>query len=342
MDLNKREHQIVEQCIQQWRKDAIISDAQANEMLNSIQLEKNNYKTLTSFAFIIAGCSALLAVISILFEAKFINWLQQQFDFAEITIGLLFTIISISMVYISYKYKLKFATFPRESLNIASAITLAIGITYLGRSQGMNADYYPVLIGLTAGILFVYAYLLQSSIMWGAALLTATGWQTTQSYLWWGDNHKGHSISIALTSTIWGIIVWSITYFYHNKLVRFKHTQNVIGILLTLFAAWTLSIFGTYTEYEAWEMVRQGKLWYWALCYTITLIALTYYGVKRDKPYIRDIAMSFFILNIYTRYFEYFWDKSHKGIFFAILAVSFYFVGKQFDKIRKQSNELNS
>lgn len=338
MDINKRELQTLQRYIDQWRKDAIITDAQADQMRESLQPQKNNYRTLTTFAFIIAGCSALLAVISILFEARFIDWLQKRFDFAELTIGILFSIISIVMVAISYRYKHKFAPFSRESLNIASAITLAIGITYFGRSQAINEDYYPALIGITAILLLVYAYILRSRILWGTALLTATGWQTTQSYLWWGEDSSTITISLALTSTIWGILIWSMTTFYKHNMAIFKHTQNVIGILLTLFAAWTLSIFGTYTDYDAWEMVRQGKLWYWALLYTITLIALTYYGVKQDKDYIRDIAMSFFILNIYTRYFEYFWDKTHKGIFFAILAVSFYFVGKQFDKIRKRTS----
>lgn len=338
MDMNKRDIQIIQRYIDQWRKDAIINDTQADQMRESIQGQKNSYTTLTTFAFIVAGCSALLAVISILFEARFIDWLQMQFDFATITIGILFSVLSILMVGISYKYKHKFTTFSRESLNLASAITLAIGITYLGRSQEINEVYYPTLIGITAIILLGYAYILQSKILWGAAILTATGWQTTQAFLWWGDDDSTTTISLALTSTIWGMTVWSVTALYKQRLTIFKHTQNVIGILLTLFAAWTLSIFGTYTDYDAWEMVRQGKLWYWALLYTITLIALTYYGVKQDKDYIRDIAMSFFILNIYTRYFEYFWDKTHKGIFFAILAVSFYFVGKQFDTIRKRTS----
>lgn len=337
MDLNKKEKALLDKYIQMWRADGIIDELQSNKMLASINERTTNLKTLTTFAFIIAGCSAILAVISIIFEAKFITWLQEQFDFAEITIGCLFGSLSVFLAFISKKYHHKFSTFSRESINIATAITLAIGMTYIGRSQNWNETYFPALCGIAALIYFIYAYWLNSKILWAIALLTTTGWYTTQLFVAGGETYSFLGLNFAVTSTIWGIIVWTSATLFTKRFAQFRHTQNLIGILLTLFAAWTLSIFGNYNSYEAWEVIRQGKLWYWALFYSIILIALTFYGVKRDKDYIRDIAMSFFILNIYTRYFEYFWDKTHKGIFFAILAISFYFVGRQFDKIRKRT-----
>jgi hypothetical protein len=39
---------------------------------------------------------------------------------------------------------------------------------------------------------------------------------------------------------------------------------------------------------------------------------------------------------MYTRYFEYLWDRTHKGLFFAILAASFWWLGKLLEKRNKQ------
>ncbi|MBL4678753.1 MAG: hypothetical protein JKY70_21555, partial [Mucilaginibacter sp.] len=35
----------------------------------------------------------------------------------------------------------------------------------------------------------------------------------------------------------------------------------------------------------------------------------------------------------YTKYFEYFWESTNKTIFFAILALSFWLVGRKAEKI---------
>ncbi|PYM49677.1 MAG: hypothetical protein DME14_08055 [Candidatus Rokuibacteriota bacterium] len=35
----------------------------------------------------------------------------------------------------------------------------------------------------------------------------------------------------------------------------------------------------------------------------------------------------------YTRFFEYFWDSLHKAVFFAVLAVSFWYLGRKAEAI---------
>jgi len=53
------------------------------------------------------------------------------------------------------------------------------------------------------------------------------------------------------------------------------------------------------------------------------------------------LGLVFFLVNIYTRYFEYFWDRTNKGIFFAILALSFWFVGKKAEQLRNRGNSIS-
>ena len=39
------------------------------------------------------------------------------------------------------------------------------------------------------------------------------------------------------------------------------------------------------------------------------------------------------LINIYTRYFEYFWDVTDKALFFIILGLSFWLIGRKAEKI---------
>jgi hypothetical protein len=47
----------------------------------------------------------------------------------------------------------------------------------------------------------------------------------------------------------------------------------------------------------------------------------------------RGFGLTFLFINLYTRYFEYFWNTLHKAIFFALLAISFWFIGSRAEKI---------
>jgi len=39
------------------------------------------------------------------------------------------------------------------------------------------------------------------------------------------------------------------------------------------------------------------------------------------------------LINLYSRYFEYLWDITDKTIFFSILALSFWMIGRKAEKI---------
>jgi hypothetical protein len=42
----------------------------------------------------------------------------------------------------------------------------------------------------------------------------------------------------------------------------------------------------------------------------------------------RGFGLTFVFINLYTRYFEYFWHSLPKALFFGLLAVSFWVIGK--------------
>ena len=43
---------------------------------------------------------------------------------------------------------------------------------------------------------------------------------------------------------------------------------------------------------------------------------------------LRLFGISFLAINLYTRYFEFFWDGLHKVVFFLVLAASLALIGR--------------
>ena len=46
-------------------------------------------------------------------------------------------------------------------------------------------------------------------------------------------------------------------------------------------------------------------------------------------------GLTFFFIELYTKFFEYFWNGIHKAIFFAILGVSFWLIGRKAEAMWK-------
>ena len=110
----------------------------------------------------------------------------------------------------------------------------------------------------------------------------------------------------------------------------------MVGLLYTMIALWLLSIFGNFSDYEQWLKVRQFQIFYWGLLGIAISLGLALYGMKTKDHVSRDIGFVFFILNLYTRFVEYLWDNLNRTIFFLLLAVSFWFVGRWAESIWKK------
>lgn len=106
-----------------------------------------------------------------------------------------------------------------------------------------------------------------------------------------------------------------------------------MGLLYLFIALWILSIFGNYGDMDSWNDVKQIELFHWGLIFGLVAIGAIYYGLKNDDYTSRSFGITFLFINLYTKYFEYFWNGTHKAIFFVILAVSFWFIGQRAEKI---------
>jgi hypothetical protein len=289
--------------------------------------------TIAWYAFISAVSCGLLAFGALVLDEKWIELLRKKWEFSEATVGIGFTIMAGIFVYLARRRKIKYPNshISNESYTITIALSVAVAIAYWTRSLGLFNDHYaqPLLIAA-----FVYGFLaayLPSSLLWTAMLLALTAWWPVQTYEWTGGNFRFAGMNYPLNMTLVGLVIWGASQLLNKikPLAAFEKITYTFGLVLFLFAAWMLSIFGNYADFSRWSAIKQGTLWYWSVGFTLVLSALTAYAFQSKKDLLRDICLVFFLANIYTRYFEYFWDRTNKGIFFAVLALSFWWVGKK-------------
>ncbi len=108
---------------------------------------------------------------------------------------------------------------------------------------------------------------------------------------------------------------------------------KVMGLLHLFIALWIMSIFGNYGDMEQWRRVPQYELLHWSVIFGAVAVAVIWYGLKRDDGVLRGFGLTFLFINLYTRFFEYFWDSIHKAAFFAVLAVSSWYLASRGERI---------
>ena len=333
MKLDKKEAATVTNAIQFWEDSNKISSEQAQELRQSIEVRDSNIDAITWYAFIAAVSCGLLAFGALVIDEKWIELLRRKWGFSETIVATGFTLLTGLFVFLSNK-RTRLASNSRasnETYNITIILSVAIAITYWTRSlSNFNGNYAAPLIIAT----FVYggiAIFLNSTLLWTVMLVSLAGWWGAQTHYWSHGNYRFAGMNYPLRMTVFGLVILITTLLIDriNSLQQFKRTHYTIGLFLFLLAAWSLSIFGNYDDWNNWSATKQSQFWYWALGFTLMLAGLIAYAFKTKDDLLRDLCLVFFLLNIYTRYFEYFWDKTNKGIFFALLALSFWWVGKK-------------
>ena len=344
MELQKKDAEVVDKAIRFWETSSKITPELAQDLRKSYKVRNSNVDAVAIYALISAISCGLLAFGALVIDEKWIELLRKKWGFSETIFGIGFTLLAVLFVVLARRRKIKFpdSQASNETYNITIILTIGIAITYWTRSfSNFEGNYaLPLLIAAVAygGV----AVLIESKLLWIVMLLSLAGWWGAQTHFWSGGNFRFAGMNYPLRMTVFGLLIWAASIIPKRvkSLHFFANSTYNIGLFLFLLAAWTLSIFGNYDDLGAWKIVKQGHFWYWALTFTIILGGMIGYAFQTSNDTLRDMSLVFFLLNIYTRYFEYFWDRTHKGIFFAILALSFWFVGRKAEQWRSKEKEV--
>lgn len=119
----------------------------------------------------------------------------------------------------------------------------------------------------------------------------------------------------------------------NKSLGYFFQVTYIIGMMYLFFSLWLLSVFGNFGTLAEWYGVKQISLFYWAIVSAVACVISIFVGLKYRDDIAREFGITFLFINLYTRYFEYFWDSWHKALFFCVLAASFWVIGRRAEKI---------
>ncbi len=335
MEVDRDEKQVLNNAITEWEKDGMLTSEQAGSLRASIVVRKSDRQQIARYFFFIALCCTMLAFAALFLNEKLLEKIKAYFAWSDVAIAGISALLAI--VWFGYIYR-KRAVIRTALYEIYMALGgLSMLTSFVYTCKYLHADAtYTIFLSLASIALVCIGLFFRSFILWVGALFSVLAWYgvfTTaiqRHFLFLGMNYPMRFVLV-------GLVLLGVAFLLGRveRLRQFKQMTYIAGLSVFFVALWGVSIFGNYNSFDHWRAVRQVHVLAYSIIMAVISGIVFYFGIRFQDRTARDFGVLFLLVNLYTRYFEYFWDSMNKGIFFLILAVTFGLLGRWLDKKNK-------
>jgi len=350
--LSKRQHRLVSQVIDYWRQTDTINYETATRLSSSILAVSFDWKRLARYSFIVAICCIVTAVGAVLADEALLKLLEQIFNSPPIVKSIFFS--SVAVVLFRYglirRSRLPQKTYSNEAILFIGVLAVAAAVGFFGSAIDTGKGHYAILFLIASIVYMLLGFWFPSRQVWVFGLLSLGAWMGTETGYISGGGMYYLGMNYPLRFSIFGALlsllgIWGCRINEEAKetnqlpestlqrTLYLSSQTKVIGLLNLFIALWIMSIFGNYGDMEVWHNTPQYELLHWSLLFGAAAVAAIWYGLRNDDAVCRGFGLTFLFINLYTRFFEYFWNTIHKALIFALLAASFWYLGTKAERI---------
>ena len=337
LNLDRQESEFLNDTIAHWEKNHLVDAEQANKLRNSYEVKGFDWMRLAKYSFWVALICGVVAVGSLIVDDAVIKWIKGLYETPDIVISILSGALAAALFYLGHRSKKlnPEKVFSNEAVIFTGVLFTACCIAYLGKTFDNGSGHYSLLFLVSVFVYGFLAWRMGSRMIWLFALVslgswfgTETGYQTKWALYFLGMNYP-------LRFVVFGLLLVAACHVLKNRkwFAFFWEITYVVGMLYLFMSLWLFSIFGNYGSIDTWWQIKQISIFYWGIISAVVAVAFMLYGLKTKDVIAREFGITFLIIFLYTKYFEYFWDHTNKTLFFSILAMSFWLIGRKAEKI---------
>jgi hypothetical protein len=337
MKLPRKQAVVVRDAIERWRQDGVIPDAQAATLAATIDVQYFDWRKLAKYSFWIALFSIVSSASAALSDRWLMHLLQRLFDTPPIARCILLA-TAAAWLYrwgLARREETPDKIYRNEAIFFLGVLATAGAISQLGIALDSGSGHFSLLLLLSFLIYAVLGIVLEANLIWVFALASLGGWMGTETgYMsGWGAYYLG--MNYPLRFVLFGglLTACALSLEAHAIGQRFFRSTLVMGLLYLFIALWIMSIFGNYGDLPSWGRVKQIELFHWSILFGAAAGWAIYHGLRYDNDITKGFGLTFLGINLYTRFFELFWNSLHKAVFFALLAASFWYIGSKAESI---------
>lgn len=333
MKVTRKQEKIVQRTLEGWRQEGVIDAAEQQRLQQHLSVQLFDWQRMSRYAFWIALACVIIAIGSLVADEYLLALL---FNFGYVTRAIILAIISMAFYVWGFQRQKRTPgkRYSNEAIVFLGVLFTALSLSQVGMALDNGSGNVAPLFLLGCAIYGVMGYLARSGLIWLFCLLalgsffgSSTGYASGWGAYWLGMNYP-------IRFVLFGAVLLAACYLLKTPLQQRNlfNVSKAMGLLYLFIALWILSIFGNY-DVDIWQSVRQIELLHWSLLFALAAGACIWISLKTDDGMLRGFGLTFLGINLYTRYFELFWDSTNKVIFFLLLAISLALVGRYAEKI---------
>lgn len=337
MKIDQEKSDFLDEMLEHWQEENLLTAAEVKKLQASYEAKSFDWRRLAQYSFWIAMACGVISLGALLIDNSILNYLQKLYYTPDGIISLLSAGAAAFLYWLSFRRKrtLPMQVFSNDAIIFTAVMLTANAIAYLGKAIGHGGTHFSILILFSVLVYGVLGYIFKSRLIWIFALLSLGAWFGTETgYLsrgnlyFLGMNYPLRFVFFGFALTLVSIILRKVKAFEF-----FYLTTYISGMMYLFISLWLISVFGNFGTLDQWYGIKQLSLFYWALISAAICVVSIIAGLKYRDEVAREFGITFLFINLYTRYFEYFWDTWHKALFFSVLAASFWFIGRRAEKI---------
>ncbi len=314
--------------LKKWQKDNLITDEQFETLSKRYRDDYIDWQPIIK-AIMITG----IIMVAIGFIA-FISF----YIFSLYFIAFLFALLFLSGFIIDEVLKRKDIYLPKTSSAIIaiSSIFLSGFIFTLSYIITHNKDNFILLSLISIILFFIIAYIKRNYAVLSITIIGLITWYGFEGFDISGiDLTLNNYIRFIITSVLMFLIgITDINKKLGERYSNFSIVYYTIGILYSNIILAIMSVFGNNAEPIIFEY-GSSELLIYSLLFLFIDIVIFVIGYKLKISSIVRYSIFFVILNMYIRYFEYFYLRMNTWIFFIILGLSTILIGVIIERIIK-------
>ena len=327
MEVDKNDWEAIQDALSAWEQAGKLSSEQVADLKKSVVVKRTEREQIAQYFFFIALFCTLLAFGAIFLNEKLLEKIKIYFSWNDLAIALITAALSVAWFLYVGRKRTRLSLAAYETNMVLGGLSVLTSLIYICKQIGAEKTYITFL-SLSFISLGILSVMFRSRALWIGALLSLIGWFGSFS-TWAGANNLFLGMNYPVRFTALGLIMLGFA-MLQIRIVRLAYSQRityVVSLFLFFVALWCVSIFGNYNSIMGWQQVRQVHVLAFAIIFGVAAALSFYLGLRYKEDLAKDFGVLFLLINLYTRYFEYFWDSMNKGIFFLILAITFGFLG---------------
>lgn len=326
------------QAIDQWVAESLISADSGDKLKQSIEIIRFDYKRLAKYSFWFAiACFVISAgafLLSPVFKA-IVDFFQILFRFInpKLAAAAILAIFATGLyAWGLARRKTSPQTVYKNEALFFLGVLLTAGAIGSFCSLFEQKDISPVFLfaAIIYGALGLY---FPSTLVWVFALVSIGSWFGCETgYMsGWGAYFLG--MNYPLRFLPFSMFIVALAFAFRSitepkTYQQFFKPTYIVGLLYLFIALWILSIWDNAIAGNA-----AGSNLLWSVLFASAALGSIFYGLRYDDGVARGFGVTFFAINLYTKYFEYFWNVTDKAIIFLLLGLSFWLIGSHAEKL---------